>query len=102
MFFFTGMALVKLLVGKLGKFTVVGDDDQSIYAWRGAQPENLAQLQQDYECLTVIKLEQNYRSYGRILKVAKAHHAHAGCARISETGGYPDTEWHSYQNLRRF
>ncbi len=62
--------LVKLLVGKLGKFTVVGDDDQSIYAWRGAQPENLAQLQTDYPQLRLIKLEQNYRSFGRILKVA--------------------------------
>ena len=66
----TQYQLVKLLVGKLGKFTVVGDDDQSIYAWRGAQPENLAQLQKDHSRLTVIKLEQNYRSYGRILKVA--------------------------------
>ena len=66
----TQYQLVKLLVGKLGKFTVVGDDDQSIYAWRGAQPENLAQLQKDYERLKVIKLEQNYRSCGRILKVA--------------------------------
>jgi ATP-dependent DNA helicase Rep len=66
----TQYQLVKLLVGKLGKFTVVGDDDQSIYAWRGAQPENLAQLQKDYARLKVIKLEQNYRSYGRILKVA--------------------------------
>jgi ATP-dependent DNA helicase Rep (EC 3.6.1.-) len=49
---------------------VVGDDDQSIYAWRGAQPENLAQLGKDYARLKVIKLEQNYRSAGRILKVA--------------------------------
>lgn len=76
----TQYQLVKLLVGKLGKFTVVGDDDQSIYAWRGAQPENLAQLQKDYARLTVIKLEQNYRSYGRILKVANqliANNPHA-------------------------
>ena len=76
----TQYQLVKLLVGKLGKFTVVGDDDQSIYAWRGAQPENLAQLQKDYERLKVIKLEQNYRSYGRILKVANqliANNPHA-------------------------
>lgn len=49
---------------------MVGDDDQSIYAWRGAQPENLSQLQKDYNRLQVIKLEQNYRSAGRILKVA--------------------------------
>ena len=59
-----------MLAGNLGRFTVVGDDDQSIYAWRGAQPENLAQLEKDYARLKVIKLEQNYRSAGRILKVA--------------------------------
>lgn len=62
--------LVKLLVGLRAHFTVVGDDDQSIYAWRGAKPENLAQLQQDYPALKVIKLEQNYRSTGRILQAA--------------------------------
>lgn len=62
--------LVKLLVGLRAHFTVVGDDDQSIYAWRGARPENLAQLQQDYPQLRVIKLEQNYRSTSRILHVA--------------------------------
>ncbi len=66
----TQYQLVRLLAGQLGRFTVVGDDDQSIYAWRGAQPENLAQLQKDYQRLQVIKLEQNYRSSGRILKVA--------------------------------
>ena len=66
----TQYQLVKLLAGNLGRFTVVGDDDQSIYAWRGAQPENLSQLQKDYGRLQVIKLEQNYRSAGRILKVA--------------------------------
>ena len=66
----TQYQLVKLLVGNLARFTVVGDDDQSIYAWRGAQPENLAQLQHDFPRLEVIKLEQNYRSTGRILKVA--------------------------------
>lgn len=62
--------LVKLLVGGRQQFTVVGDDDQSIYAWRGARPENLAQLASDYPKLQVIKLEQNYRSTGRILKAA--------------------------------
>lgn len=66
----TQYQLVKLLAGNLGRFTVVGDDDQSIYAWRGAQPENLAQLEKDFSRLQVIKLEQNYRSAGRILKVA--------------------------------
>ncbi len=62
--------LVKLLVGIEAKLTVVGDDDQSIYAWRGARPENLAQLSTDYPQLKVIKLEQNYRSTGRILHAA--------------------------------
>ncbi len=62
--------LVKRLVGDRRKLTVVGDDDQSIYAWRGAKPENLAQLKQDYPSLKVIKLEQNYRSTSRILKAA--------------------------------
>lgn len=62
--------LVKLLTGVRANFTVVGDDDQSIYAWRGARPENLSQLQQDYPQLKLIKLEQNYRSTSAILHVA--------------------------------
>ncbi len=64
--------LVKLLAGHRGMLTVVGDDDQSIYTWRGAHPENLKQLQQDFPQLKVVKLEQNYRSTGRILKAANA------------------------------
>ena len=62
--------LVKLLTGRLGNFTVVGDDDQSIYSWRGANPKNLELLQKDFPNLRVVKLEQNYRSAGRILKSA--------------------------------
>lgn len=62
--------LVQLLVGNRGALTVVGDDDQSIYAWRGARPENMAQLKVDYPQLRLIKLEQNYRSTSRILRVA--------------------------------
>ncbi|NIA74335.1 DNA helicase Rep [Providencia rettgeri] len=62
--------LVKLLVGKRARFTVVGDDDQSIYSWRGARPQNLVLLSQDFPKLNVIKLEQNYRSSERILKAA--------------------------------
>lgn len=62
--------LVKQLVGARAAFTVVGDDDQSIYAWRGARPENMALLKDDYPTLNVIKLEQNYRSTSRILKAA--------------------------------
>lgn len=71
--------LVKQLVGVRAQFTVVGDDDQSIYAWRGAKPENLAQLQKDFPQLKLIKLEQNYRSTGRILHAANqliAHNVH--------------------------
>ncbi|MDG6778964.1 DNA helicase Rep [Thiomicrorhabdus sp. zzn3] len=63
-------ALVKQLVGIQARFTVVGDDDQSIYAWRGAQPENLVLLKEDFPALEVIKLEQNYRSSNRILQSA--------------------------------
>ena len=63
-------AMVKHLVGSGSRLTVVGDDDQSIYSWRGAQPENMLRLEKDYPDLTLIKLEQNYRSAGRILKIA--------------------------------
>ncbi len=62
--------LVKLLVKDRAQFTVVGDDDQSIYAWRGARPENLMQLKEDFPSLKVVMLEQNYRSTSRILKCA--------------------------------
>jgi len=71
--------LVKQLIGQRGSLTVVGDDDQSIYAWRGARPENLALLKADFPNLKVIKLEQNYRSTSRILRVANhliAHNPH--------------------------
>ncbi len=62
--------LVKMLVGTQARFTVVGDDDQSIYAWRGARPENLALLKEDFPHLKVVMLEQNYRSTSRILPAA--------------------------------
>jgi len=71
--------LVKQLVGIREALTVVGDDDQSVYSWRGAKPENLQQLQQDFPRLKIIKLEQNYRSMGRILRVANqliSHNPH--------------------------
>ncbi|HEY3488339.1 MAG TPA: UvrD-helicase domain-containing protein [Gammaproteobacteria bacterium] len=61
---------VRLLLGTGGKLTAVGDDDQSIYAWRGAQPQNMQRLTVDFPGLEVIKLEQNYRSTGCILKCA--------------------------------
>ena len=62
--------LIKLLVGKRGCLTVVGDDDQSIYAWRGARPENLELIAKDLPSLKVVKLQQNYRSAGNILRAA--------------------------------
>nr|WP_300307410.1 DNA helicase Rep [Halomonas sp.] len=62
--------LVRMLMAERQTFTVVGDDDQSIYAWRGARPENLVTLGEDFPRLNVIKLEQNYRSTGIILHAA--------------------------------
>ncbi|EGP05685.1 hypothetical protein GEW_06592 [Pasteurella multocida subsp. gallicida str. Anand1_poultry] len=62
--------LIKLLVGERACFTVVGDDDQSIYSWRGAQPQNMMRLKTDFPHLNVVKLEQNYRSTQRILHCA--------------------------------
>ena len=71
--------LVQLLVSDRGKLSVVGDDDQSIYSWRGANPENLVKLKSDFKGLKVIKLEQNYRSTNRILRAANTlieHNSH--------------------------
>ena len=62
--------LLKVLAGPRGDFTCVGDDDQSIYAWRGANPDNLLQMALDYPALQVIKLEQNYRCSNRVLRAA--------------------------------
>ena len=64
--------LMKALVGERAQFTAVGDDDQSIYGWRGATIDNLKRLPQEFPQLTVIPLEQNYRSTGRILAAANA------------------------------
>ena len=66
----TQYELLKLLVGTRGHFTAVGDDDQSIYGWRGATLDNLKKLPMDYPQLQVIKLEQNYRSTSAILRAA--------------------------------
>ena len=68
--------LMKLLTGAEGMFTAVGDDDQSIYAWRGARPENIAHLHEDYPALKTVKLEQNYRCHQQILAAANALIAH--------------------------
>ena len=64
--------LLGLLAGPRAAFTAVGDDDQSIYSWRGAMPQNLALLKQDFPALKVVKLEQNYRSSRRILRTANS------------------------------
>ncbi len=68
--------LLKAIAGPKGDFTCVGDDDQSIYAWRGANPDNLLQLGSDYAALEIIKLEQNYRCTNRVLRAANALIAH--------------------------
>ena len=85
--------LVKLLVGQRARFTVVGDDDQSIYSWRGAKPQNLVLLGQDFPKLRLIKLEQNYRSSQRILKAANiliANNPHVYDKRLFSELGYGD------------
>jgi ATP-dependent DNA helicase Rep len=68
--------MLKLLAGERAMFTAVGDDDQSIYGWRGATVENLRRLPEEYPALKVIPLEQNYRSTGHILRAANAVIAH--------------------------
>ncbi len=85
--------LVRLLARDHGRLTAVGDDDQSIYAWRGARPENLAALARDLPNLRVIKLEQNYRSVGVILKAANqliAHNPHVFEKRLWSDRGHGD------------
>ncbi len=63
-------AWLRVLAGHSGKMMVVGDDDQSIYGWRGAKIENIQQFSQDFKDVQVVRLEQNYRSTSTILKAA--------------------------------
>ena len=65
-------AWLRVLAGKQSHFMAVGDDDQSIYGWRGAKIENIQKIGNDFANLQVVKLEQNYRSTGTILKAANA------------------------------
>ncbi|NOR20550.1 MAG: DNA helicase II [Xanthomonadales bacterium] len=69
-------AWIRMLAGDNGSVLVVGDDDQSIYGWRGAQVENMQHFNRDYADVQTIKLEQNYRSSGNILKAANALISH--------------------------
>ena len=85
--------LVKALCGVRQKLTVVGDDDQSIYAWRGARPENLLRLQQDFPAMQLVKLEQNYRSTSRILGAANqliANNQHLFAKKLWSASGAGD------------
>ena len=72
----TQYRMMQVLAGRRGRFTAVGDDDQSIYGWRGAQPQNIDRLSVDFPELHVVKLEQNYRSCMRVLEAANALIAH--------------------------
>lgn len=101
--------LLKLLMGQASHLTCVGDDDQSIYGWRGAQPENLQLLQQDFPRLKVQKLEQNYRSSSTILNAANAvidHNPHPfqkkiwsnlGTGKAIQVTAYPSPEQEAEQ-----
>jgi ATP-dependent DNA helicase Rep len=81
--------LMKALLGERGVFTAVGDDDQSIYGWRGATIDNLKRLPQDYPALKVIALEQNYRCTGAILRAA--NHVIAANPKL-----YPKKLWSAF------
>ncbi len=97
--------LVRHFVRNTRNLTVVGDDDQSIYGWRGAEPRNLLDFDRDFEDATVIKLEQNYRSTDMILGAANAVIAwnedrHEKALWTDRTGGEP-VLWEETMDERR-
>ncbi|MFK8076863.1 MAG: DNA helicase II [Granulosicoccus sp.] len=94
-------AWIRLLAGDSGHVFAVGDDDQSIYAWRGARVENILNFDKDFPSAELIRLEQNYRSSGNILKAANAlidkNHGRLGKNLwTADSDGFPITLYNAY------
>ena len=97
-------AWISLLAGERGQLFMVGDDDQSIYGWRGARIENIRKFARDFPGVTTCKLEENYRSTARILDAANAVIANnAGRLgknlRTSRSGGEPIRTYSAYNDV---